>query len=79
VSTKAAEPMLYLDWFVEQYDVGLPNPDNFAMCIAYLQGMLDSLGPDDNRGNLVQCIGALRSAEVMARTLKQYQVRMPHG
>lgn len=76
---KVAEPMLYLQWFVEQYEVGLPDPTVFSMCQAYLQGMLDSLGPDDNRSNLLQCLSTLRSAEVIVRTLKQYQVRMPHG
>lgn len=76
---KAKEPMLYLDWFVDQYEIGLPNLEVFASCQAYLQGMLDSRGPDDNRSNLFQCLSALRSAEVIVRTLRQYQVRMPHG
>lgn len=76
---RTSEPMLYLDWFQDQYDVGLPDSTNFALCQAYLQGMLDSLGPDDNKGNLMQCISTLRSAEVIVRTLRQYQVRMPHG
>lgn len=76
---KANQPMLYLDWFVDQYDVGLPDSEVFARCQAYLQGMLDSCGPDDNRSNLIQCISTLRSAEVIVRTLRQYQVRMPYG
>jgi hypothetical protein len=70
--------MLFTDWFVDQYDVGLPDPGNIREAQAYLQGISDSVEPD-RRAHLYQAISTLRSAEVMIRVLKQYQVRMPHG
>lgn len=72
------ESMLYLDWFLEQYECGLPEPRVFDAAMAYLQGLLDARN-GENTSNLHQCISCLRSAEVIVRTLKQYSVRMPHG
>jgi hypothetical protein len=76
---KVKQPMLFLDWFLDQYEVGLPNPETFQICSAYLQGLLDATPRDENRANLMQCISSLRSSEVIVRVLKQYQVRMPYG
>lgn len=73
---KESKEQLFLQWFAEQYEVGVPEPFVFAATIAYLQGMLDAKGPEDNRANLNQCISTLRSAEVMTRVLKQYQVKI---
>ena len=72
------EPMLFLDWFANQYDVGVPDPSNVREAQAYVQGLLDSAEPE-RRAYLYQAISSLRSAEVIIRTLRQYQVRMPHG
>ena len=71
------QPMLYLEWFVDQYDVGLPDPSAISQSIAHLEGMLSA---DPDRFMYLRMIcNQLRSFEVMARTLRQYQVRMPHG
>lgn len=69
-----SDAKLFVEWF-EQYECGLPDVDTFRVCRAYLQGMLDRCGPDDNRANLLQCISTLTSAETMVRVLKQYQVK----
>lgn len=73
-----AEPMLYLDWFLDQYDVGLPNLDQLQANQAYLQGLIDAK-ETESVSYLLQIQNNLRSAETIIRTLKQYQVRMPHG
>lgn len=73
---KEQKEQLFLQWFAEQYDVGVPEPFVFAATIAYLQGMVDAKGPDENRSNINQCISTLRIAECMTRVLKQYQVKL---
>lgn len=78
MNAKPKEPMLYLDWFADQYDVGVPNASVVREAQAYLQGLADSAEPE-RRSYLLMAISALRSTEVMLNTLKQYQVRMPHG
>lgn len=71
------EPMFYLDWFLDQYDVGLPDTSAISQSIAHLEGILAA---DPERFMYLRSIATqLRSFEVMVRTLKQYQVRMPHG
>jgi hypothetical protein len=72
------EPMLYLDWFLDQYEIGLPDISLLQQNQAYLQGLIDAKGTE-SVGYLLQIQSSLRSAEVMIRTLKQYKVRMPHG
>jgi hypothetical protein len=72
------EPMRYLDWFADQYDVGLPSPETAREAIAYLQALIDTAEPE-RRAYLMQAASCLRSLEVMVRTLRQYDVRMPHG
>lgn len=69
------EQQLFVEWFAEQYDCGVPDQDTLRVCRAYLQGMLDRCGPEDNRANLIQCISSLSSAETMVRVLRQYQVK----
>ena len=71
------EPMLYLDWFLDQYDVGLPNLEGIACSIAYLEGLMAA--SPHHFGRLTSVQSQLRSLEVMVRTLLQYQVRMPNG
>lgn len=74
---KPNEPMLYLDWFLDQYDVGLPDTSAISQSIAHLEGMLAA---DPDRFMYLRSVATqLRSFEVMVRTLRQYQVRMPHG
>jgi hypothetical protein len=71
------QPMLYLDWFLDQYDVGLPDTSAISQSIAHIEGMLSA---DPDRFMYLRSIATqLRSFEVMVRTLRQYQVRMPHG
>lgn len=71
------EPMLYLDWFVDQYDIGLPDVSAISQSIAHIEGMLAA---DPERFMYLRVIATeLRSFEVMVRTLRQYKVRMPHG
>jgi hypothetical protein len=70
-------PMLYLDWFLDQYDVGLPDMSAISQSIAHLEGMLAA---DPERFMYLRSVATqLRSFEVMVRTLRKYQVRMPHG
>lgn len=76
--TEPKEPMLFIDWFADQYDVGVPDPAIIREAQAYLQGLVDAAEPD-RRAYLNQAITSLRSAEVIVRVLRQYQVRMPHG
>jgi hypothetical protein len=66
----------FLDWFAEQYDCGIPNDYLYSVCEAYLQGLLDGMPSDANKANLNQCLSVLRSAGVMQRVLKQYDVRV---
>lgn len=74
-----AEPMLFLDWFADQYDaVGLPSEENLRQSAAYLQGFIDAMEPE-SRAYMHGALNNIRSAEVIVRALKQYQVRMPHG
>lgn len=71
-------PMLYLDWFVDQFDVvGLPDPSSISQSIAHLEGMVAA--DPDRFMYLRSVINHLRSFEVMVRTLRQYEVRMPYG
>lgn len=73
----AKEPMLYLDWFVDQYDCGLPDPSAISQSIAHIEGILAA---DPERFMHLRTVASqLRSFEVMVRTLRQYQVKMPHG
>lgn len=71
------DPMLYLDWFVDQYDVGLPDPSAISQSLAHVEGILSVDAERFMYLRMVAC--QLRSFEVMVRTLRQYQVRMPHG
>lgn len=68
---------LFLQWFVEQYDCGLPDEWNFRMCVAYLQGLLDAQEPGSQRFVQIRsCISCLTSAETMVRALKMEQVKL---
>jgi hypothetical protein len=71
------DPMLYLDWFLDQYDVGLPDTSAISQSIAYCEGVIAA---DSERFMYLRSVATqLRSFETMVRTLRSYQVRMPHG
>lgn len=72
-----ALPQMFLTWFAEQYDCGVPDQDIFYVCEAYLQGLLDGLPEHANKANLNQCLSVMRSAGVMQHVLRQYRVTMP--
>lgn len=67
---------LFLDWVSEQYDCGVPHEYMYSICDAYLQGLLDGMPSDVNKANLNQCLSVLKSASVIQRVLKQYDVRI---
>lgn len=71
------ETKTFLDWFVEEYDVGLPSIQNFATSMAYLQGLIDAKREDQGVGYLIQCHGTLNSAKTIVELLDRYKVKAP--
>lgn len=77
MSDRSSKEQLFLQWFVEQYDVGLPDPSNISQCLAYLSGIVDANAPDSDRFVYMRmCISTMRSFEVMVRVLRQYEVKI---
>jgi len=74
---KEPTEQLFLRWFAEQYECGLPDASIIRECLAYITGVRDERhGSDANISNLTQCISVLSSFEVMVRALKQYEVKI---
>lgn len=68
---------LFLNWFAEQFDTGVPETSAVSQSIAHVEGLLAA---DPERFMYCRMIvSQLRSFEIMLRQLKQEQVRMPRG
>ncbi len=76
MSDKNTDAPLFIDWFAEQYECGMPDEFLYAVCEAYLQGLIDAMPEGANTANLHQCLSVMRSSGVMRRVLKQYGVRV---
>lgn len=74
---KETTEQLFLRWFAEQYECGLPDASIIRECMAYVTGVRDERhGDGANISNLNQCISVLQSFDVMVRALKQYEVKI---